>query len=177
MLAAVDTEQHHHEAYGRVTNPERYQIVVGAARDRIDDLVEAYQVESEAGEPKADFPDWAGGSESAVRLQPVRGAPLAFMFTDFPGVVIRVGEWGVHAFPACGCDACDESPIEVVERLIDLVDAAIEGTYREQLTKRMLRYGYPSRRGALSTEKPLERGEWKRYGTPNMHNWPAWPIR
>lgn len=174
---AVDTEQPDQEAYGRVTNPERYQIVVEAARDRIDDLTEAYQVKSEAGEPKADFPEWADGSETVVRLQPVRGAPLTFMVTDFPGVMVRVGEWGIHALPVCGCDACNESPKEVVERLNDLVDAAIEGTYEEQLTKRTLTYGYPSRRGSLFTEKPLERGEWKRYGIPTTHRWPAWPTR
>lgn len=177
MLEAVDTKQPDHEAYGRVTNPERYQIVVDAAHDRVEDLVEAYQVESEAGEPEVDFADWTGDSESVVRLQPVRGAPLGFMFTAFPGVVVRVGEWGVRAFPACGCDACDEPPIEVVERLNDFVDAAIEGTYEEELTKRMLTYRYPSRRGALSTERSLERGEWKQYGIPTRHSWPAWSIR
>jgi hypothetical protein len=172
---AVETEQPDHEAYGRVTNPERYQIVVDAARDRIDDLVESYQVESDAGEADVDFPDWASESAPVVRLRPVLGAPLAFMFTDFPGVVVRVGEWGIRAFPACGCDACDEPPKEVVERMNDFVDAAIEGTYEEQLTKRTLTHRYPSRRGALASERQLEHGEWKQFGSPTTHSWPAWP--
>lgn len=177
MLEAVDTKQPDHEAYGRVTNPERYQIVVDAARDKIDVLVEAYQVEAEAGDPKVDFPDWAGDTEPVVRLHPVQGAPLAFHVHRLPWRRVRVGEWGVHGFPACGCDACDEPPIEVVERLNDFVDAAIEGTYEEQLTKRTLTYGYPSPRGALSIEQPLDRGEWKQYGIPTTHSWPAWPSR
>jgi hypothetical protein len=174
---AVETEQPGHEAYGRVTNPERYQIVVDSARDRIAVLVKAYQVESEAGAPEVDFPDLAGDSAPVVRLQPADGAPIAFMFTDFPGVVVKVGEWGVRAFPACGCDACDEPPIEVAERLKDFVDAAIEGSYEEQLTKQTLTYRYPSRRGALASEARLERGEWKQFGTPSTHSWSGWPTR
>lgn len=177
MLEGVDTDQPDHEAYGRVTNPERYQAVVDAAHDLISDLVDAYQVELAVGNPSVDFPDWTGGAERVVRVRPNEGAPLAFMFTDFPGVVVRVGDWGVEAFPACGCDACDEPPGEVVERLNDLVGAAVEGSYQERLTKRTLTHRYASRRGFLGSERPLDRGEWKRYGLPASHRWPAWPTR
>lgn len=174
MMEPVDTDQPHHEAYGHVTNSERYLAVVDAAHGKVNDLVESYQVEPEAGSPSVDFPGWASGAERVVRLQPKGGAPLAFMFTDFPGVVVRVGDWGVEAFPACGCDACDEPPSEVVERLSDFVDAAVAGSYGEQLTKRTLTYRYASRRGVLSSERLLDRGEWKRHGLPAAHRWPAW---
>jgi hypothetical protein len=177
MLETVDTDQPDHEAYGRVTNPERYLAVVHAAQDKVDDLVKSYQVEPEAGSPSVDFPEWANGAERVVRLQPKGGAPLALMFTHFPGVVVRVGDWGIEAFPACGCDACDESPSEAVERLNDFVNAAVEGSYEEQLTKRTLTYRYASRRGVLSSERTLDRGEWKRHGLPAAHRWPPWSTR
>ncbi|MEX1038816.1 MAG: DUF6226 family protein [Acidimicrobiia bacterium] len=173
----MDTDQPDHEAYGRVTNPERYLAVVHAAQDKVDDLVKSYQVEPEAGSPSVDFPEWTSGAERVVRLQPKGGAPLALMFTDFPGVVVRVGDWGAKAFPACGCDACDESPSEVVERLNDFVNAAVEGSYEEQLTKRTLTYRYASRRGVLSGKRMLDRGEWKRHGLPAAHQWPPWSTR
>ena len=39
MLHAVDFDQPDPDAYGRVTNPERYQAVVDAARRMVDELV------------------------------------------------------------------------------------------------------------------------------------------
>jgi hypothetical protein len=177
MLEAVDFDQPDQEAYGRVTNPERYQVVVDAAHRMIDDLVETYQVELGPGTPSVDFPDWTNDAEQAVRLRPSQGAPLAVMFTAFPGVVVRVGDWGVETFQTCGCDACNEPPSEVVERLHDLVGAAVEGQYEEKLTKRTLTYAYASRRGVLSGKQPLDHGEWKQYGLPAAHRWQPWPTR
>ncbi|MGH8924983.1 MAG: DUF6226 family protein [Acidimicrobiia bacterium] len=171
----MDFDQPDQEAYGRVTNPERYRAVVDAARAMIANLVKTYHVESTPGSRNVDFPDCAASSEEVTQLRPSQGVPLAFLFTEFPGVVVRIGDWCVEAFPACGCDACNESPREVVERLSDVVGAAVEGSYEEELTKRTLTYTYSGRWGSTSSEKRLDRGEWKRHGVPAVHRWPAWP--
>lgn len=177
MLDVVDFDQPDQEAYGRVTNPERFQDVVEAARSMIADLVKTYRVESTPGNWSVDFPDWTGSANEVIRLRPSQGAPLAFMFTEFPGVLVRVAEWCVEGFPACGCDACNESPREVVERLSELVDAAVEGRYEEELTKRTITYTVSGQSGSSSTERRLVRGGWKRHSVPAVHRWPAWPNR
>lgn len=124
----MDFDQPDEEAYGRVTNPERYQAVVDAARGMIANLVTRYQVESTPGNWSVDFPDWTTPIGEVIRLRPREGAPLAVMFTEFPGVIVRVGHWCIEPFPGCGCDDCDESPENVVERLSDLVGWAVEGS-------------------------------------------------
>lgn len=165
------------DAYGRVTNPGRYQEVVDATRIMIDELVATYEVESTAGIPNVDFPDSQGPATDVVRLHPREGAPLAFMFTDFPGVVVHAGELCVQAFPACGCDACDESPTEVIERLERLVRAVVEGRYAEELTKRTLSYSLAGEWGSSSSEERLQRGEWSRHGSLGPRQWPSWTKR
>ena len=103
-------EPPHPESYGRVTNPERYAVLHEETRSLIESLVSKCDVISHPGDVGLDFPEWKGSTGEVVRLAPTRGVPLAFLFTDFPGVLIRLGEWGVEPFPVCGCDACDEKP-------------------------------------------------------------------
>lgn len=165
------------DAYGRVTNPGRYQFVVDATRTMIDDLVATYEVEATAGIPSVDFPDFRGSATDVVRLHPSGGADLAFMFTDFPGVVVRAGESFARAFPACGCDACDESPTDVIDGLEELVGAVVEGRYVEELTRRAVSYTFAGVWGSSSSEKRLERGDWKQHGPLGRRQWSPWTKR
>lgn len=176
----ADVVDFHHpdeEAYGRVTDPERYHAVVDAARVLIDDLISTYEIHPTAGDQGADFPDFGGSAREVIRLQPSEGAPLVFMFTHFPGVFIRAGQWCVEAFPACGCDACDESPVDVIDRLSDLVNAVVGGGYEEELTGRTLSYTLAGAWGSSANEIRLQRGEWKQYGVRGAHQWPGWTER
>ncbi len=68
-----------------------------------------------------------------VRLVPrgVHGAPLAFVFTNFPGVLLRAGLMQEFGFPSCGCDACDETWEGGAEDLEGTVLAIVAGMYRE----------------------------------------------
>ena len=165
------------DACGRVTNPERYQVVVEAAADLISKLVEAFDVAETSGSSVVDFPNWRDAPPKTIRLVPSQGSPLAFLITDFPGVGVRFGEWGREAFPTCGCDACDEQPSDVIRKMSDLVEAAVDGRYEEELTKRKLRNSFTGRWGRQSSEGRLERGEWRGYGQPGVHKWPPWPRR
>src|SRR5690606_1283273 len=58
------------EAYGRVTNPERFQPVVDAALALIDDLTVRYQVVRSSGISSVDFPTLEGAPLDTVRLTP-----------------------------------------------------------------------------------------------------------
>ena len=169
----MDIERPDDDAYGRVTNPERYRPVADAAAALIDELAAGYDVARSTGSSGDDFPDWLGSPSSTTRLVPGHGAPLVFMITDFPGAVVRFGEWTVEAFPGCGCDACDERPEDEVERMYGLVEAAVAGHYEEELTRRELRH---STTGGSSRTR-LGRGEWRRHGRPGRHRWPPWPRR
>ncbi len=164
-------------AYGRVTNPERFQAVADAANAMIDELVATFDVEARVGSSAVDFPNWPDGSAETIRLVPAVGAPLAILITDFPGVLVRFGARGREAFPGCGCDACDEQPQEVVARMHQLVDAAVEGRYEETLTKRTLSCSFTGAWGGESSRGRLQRGEWKRLGELGARTWPPWPRR
>ncbi len=171
------TKPPHEDAYGRVTNPQRFQEVADAATALIGELVDTFAVERTAGSSAVDFPSWPDGSAETIRLLPAMGTPLAILLTDFPGVLIHFGAWGREAFPGCGCDACDEQPPEVIDRMHRLVEAAVEGRYKEALTKRTLSCSFSGPWGGESSEGRLERGEWRRLGELGPHSWPPWPQR
>ena len=164
------------DAYGRVTDPERYQVVADAADTLIGELVDRFDVEKTYGTSEEDFPEWTEAAVVTVRLTPSAGAPLVFMITDFPGVAVRFGLWTREAFPFCGCDACDEQPAEVIERMRELVEAVVEGRFAEDLTKRRARSTFSGSWGSSSRERRLRRGEWRTYGQLGTHRWPPWPA-
>ena len=164
------------DAYGRVTNPERFQVVVDAAETLIDDLVYRFDVVKTYGTSADDFPDWNEAAVATVRLTPSAGARLVFMITDVPGVVVRYGRWMHEAFPFCGCDACNEQPAEVIKRMRDLVEAVVDGRFAEEATKRRIRTTYSGSWGSSSRERRLRRGEWRTLGRPGTHQWPPWPT-
>jgi hypothetical protein len=173
----VDLDLPDDDAYGLVTNPDRYQVVVDATRSIIDELVATYEVVSTAGNSAVDIPNFQGPASDVVRLHPREGASLTFMFTGFPGVVVHEGELCVQAFPACGCDACNESPTGLIERLEKLVRAVVEGRYAEELTKRTLSCSIAGEWSSSSSEERLQRGEWNQHGSLGPRQWPAWTTR
>jgi hypothetical protein len=167
----------HPDSYGRVTNPERYSVLHDEARSIIESLVSTYEVMAETGDVAIDFPEWMGSAGDVTRLVPTQGTPVALLFTDFPGVVVRLGEWGTEAFPVCGCDACDEKPDEVIVRLRNLIDLVIAGGYQEVLTKRSLRQSFDGPQGLSVSETRIHRAERRRLGQLGSHKWPPWPQR
>jgi hypothetical protein len=102
---------------------------------------------------------------------------VVFLFTDFPGVVIRFGQWATDAFPVCGCDACDEKPGDVILRMRNLIDLVVVGGYQEVLTKRFLRQSFDWAQGSSITERRIGRAERRRLGQPGSYKWPPWPHR
>ena len=119
------------EAYSRVTNPERYQVVVDRVRDLLDELETTYDVRTEVGSSDA-WPardDWPPADAEFVRLVPddPGAGPLSVAFTDFPGVAVVAGRFSTRMAPECGCDACDERPSDLIDDITELVRSHVTG--------------------------------------------------
>ena len=163
-------------AYGRVTNPERYLPVAEAARtliSRLDQVFDAVVIE----EIDAPFSDRQGLVGEGIRVEPGSGAPLTFLITEFPGVMVRAGRWSMEAFPSCGCDACGESPGDLIEELERLVLAVSEGRYEEELNRRRLRWSYWGSWGRRSRQRRLDRVTRRSMGKSDRQRYPDWPRR
>lgn len=122
------------EAYGVVSHPERYALLHAVAETLLQHLVENYDVNvfddlSAAADLELTY---EGAVDRAVRVTPrdESKASLTFVFTPYPGVLLHVGaspgldDGHDFAFPACGCDACDESPEGLIEDLEQRVFSA-----------------------------------------------------
>ena len=122
------------EDYSRVTDPGRYAVLHRTAERLLDDLAAEYVVERRETKEALDP---AGEPVRVVRLIPrtPAAAPLAIAFTDFPGVILRLGRWYAEALPGCGCDACAEQPDDLVAEMYTQVDALVEGGLWERVRR------------------------------------------
>jgi len=100
------------EAYGGVTNPERFAFLHGFAAELLESLgreldverIERYDLDSELErDPTMPRP--------TVSLVPRdrNAAGVAVAFSGLSGLRVRFGRWCTMAFPDCGCDACNET--------------------------------------------------------------------
>jgi len=122
------------EAYSRVTNPERFGSLHRFAAELLNRLEREF--DAERSEKYGLDPDLEQGFKLArpsVTLVPrdAAAAPIVVAFSAFPGIVVRFGRWCVAAFPACGCDACDETAASERERLESMIDNLTAGRFRE----------------------------------------------
>lgn len=122
------------EAYGRVSNPQRFAPLLPAADTLVADLVERFEVTVTRG-PATPRPASAIQPIDSIRITPPYPdqAPLTITTTSFPGLYLEVGAWQHIALPACGCDACDEQVDDAVEDLIKYCTAAAEGRLYEHV--------------------------------------------
>lgn len=125
------------DAFGRVTNAERYRALHEAARLLIDQLTTDYVAERTDGAALLSSYASAWPDADATTLTPATGAPLTFGFTPFPGLVVRFGFCGEASFPSCGCDGCDEDPADEARRMAELVGVVVAGGLSESRLARM----------------------------------------
>ncbi|GAA3956254.1 DUF6226 family protein [Actinoplanes auranticolor] len=112
----------------RVSDAGRFLVLHEAAEEVLDELTERYVVDRrESKEPVGPAP--GADVVRTVLLMPRSPAagPLSIAFTDFPGIVLRLGRWFFEALPDCGCDDCAEDPAALVEDLRSRVSAHVEG--------------------------------------------------
>lgn len=167
------------DAYGRVTKPGRYDVVRSAAVGLIDDLVASFDlVVLRGSEADPSFVTRVPGivDKDTVRLVPraADAAPVTFAFTTFPGVVVHVGQWRTAAYPNCGCDACDENPVEVIEQLRRDIEAITAGRVAESWDGARLSVSTVYSNGSTSSGWSLVERDRHLYGEPGDHAWGPW---
>jgi hypothetical protein len=127
-----DTREIPDDAYGRVTNPERFEPLHCWASEKLLQLHTDYHVAWEEDTTNA-------GLRSRPTVRPTvwltpsngNGAPVTVAFHDFPGLAVRFGHWAVEHFPDCGCDGCAETAIEEWWKLNELLTAVVTGRFQE----------------------------------------------
>lgn len=166
------------DAFGRVTRPERYRVLHEAAAALLDSLEAAHPVDRFDGHDLADTA-WPGSP--ATQLVPRGGgAPITVTFTPFPGVMIHFGHQASEAFPACGCDGCDEEPDEVVAELLGLVRTVVAGGLTERRIRRLWQRDLSSHHLVMADGTELSRGhgdlpdDAARRMPVGITRWPAW---
>lgn len=123
------------DTYSVDTHPERFAPLSVVADALVDHLRETFEVEVDAEEIAADPVHPQIQALRQVRITPAdpRSAPLTFVFTAYPGVVVHAGLLNSFHYPHCGCDACDESWELQADELEADVLAVVAGGYQESV--------------------------------------------
>lgn len=179
------------DTYSEALHPERFGSIHAVADALVGHLAAAYDVDVREGLEEA----WESRHRDddvrrVVRVQPrdPQCAPLTFLHTSLPGVVVQAGVLHEFAHPHCGCDACDESLEEVLEELEKLVFAVVDGCYRESFSRRGRWVEHASTHGDGSSasgrsrpsefqKRRLEAAKSILAGLGGRGNWAPWPER
>ncbi|MBB2944952.1 hypothetical protein FB565_004685 [Actinoplanes lutulentus] len=131
------------EAYGRVTNPERFRVLHDTAHRFLDELAGQYEVTEIRGMTS----DPSGSRDQAPfrELDPARPGVgrLRITFTAFPGLMVKLGQEQETALPACGCDACNDDPADLIEELHDQIDQLTDARAQKRTTRWRLKAPLP----------------------------------
>lgn len=178
------------EAYSVTTHPDRFRPLHTVADALVTHLGTSYDVEVSSG---STVPGGASGGPEIVRtteLRPrdARATPMTITHTAFPGVVVHAGVLLDAAYPACGCDACDDTWQEQADDLEWLVGAVVAGRFREWVTRRGGRTwvghslgadgGRASSGESVADALPADRLRAAAAVLRESHSgWAAWPTR
>lgn len=124
------------ESYSVTHDLERFRPLHAVAEALIAHLVGEYDVGVEddpAAATKLVHP--RDDVVRAVRLVPAdrTAAPMTFVFTSFPSVILHAGALHDFPYPVCGCDACDEDWEHLARELEWHVRAVVDGGFRERV--------------------------------------------
>ena len=123
------------DSYSVVSHPERFEGLHDVARALIDHLAAAYDAGVDTSPAAAaDLLRQPGGVVHSGRVTPraAGAAPLTFVLTDHPAVIVHAGVLHDFVFPVCSCDACDETAETAAARLELLVLGVAAGGYSER---------------------------------------------
>ena len=169
------------DAYGRVTDPERFAVVHAAADALVAELVARFAVDAAEGlDVDPEVVAMLPGCLRVVRLTPrsPSAAPLTLAWSPFPGVHVRFGRWHRRGFPHCGCDACGDTGPDVADELRVEVGLLVDGHFAESFDGVHLRHSFrsptrTSRSETLVAGTPLA----AQLGPPGSFAWEPWPRR
>lgn len=124
------------ESYSQISHPERFAPLHTVATSLVEWLQDTFDVVVES-DPRvvADLLLVPDEVVRAIRVTPrdPASAPLTFVLTPFPGVYLHAGSLNDFHFPACGCDACDDNVVSLLEELEWTVRTVVSGGYTEHL--------------------------------------------
>ena len=179
------------DSYSVDSHPERFAGLHDVVRALIDHLAAVYDVDVEedplhAGELLMEARDVL----QAVKVTPRRSgaAALTLVLTGYPGVMVHAGVLHDFPFPACGCDACDETAETSADRMELLVLTVAAGGYSERYpvgSRRWSEYALTAYDGSGSESG---RGEPGPVDAARLHDaetrlrevaggWSPWPLR
>lgn len=173
--------------YSRVTNADRFRVLHAFAIQLLDELERTFDVKrSEGFGLDVEMEKLVQLARPTVTLVPRcrEAAPLAVVFSTFPGLYIRFGLWCKEAFPTCGCDACAESPSGEIERLESHIRDLTSARFREALVELdkdavEVRSEFRSAEGYSGQRSRVElcRDELRLTKGYSVHDWRPWPSR
>jgi hypothetical protein len=173
------------EAYERITNPGRFLPLHNAALQLSEGLEQEYAVVREESHGRDGQLKDVELSRPSIRLVPASpaSAPIVFVFTAFPSIILRFGRRSTQSFPSCGCDACDETAAEEITRLRQVVADVVGGRFREVIRvalsgKVTVRWEHWSEEGRSSGGGDVRRGNKLLGGSrKTVTDWEPWPRR
>lgn len=124
------------DSYSRDSHPERFAPLHDVARALVEHLQYEFDVAVQRGvEFARDLTNSNLPVTDAYRLTPNSpdAAAVVLVLTQYPGVLLRAGVLWEWAYPACGCDACDEVWEPLAEQLEAAVFAITDGRFRESV--------------------------------------------
>jgi hypothetical protein len=179
------------DSYGVDSHPERFAGLHKVSLALIKHLAAVYDVEvDENPAHAAELPMEVRDVPRAVKVMPRRpgAAPLTFVLTRYPGVVVHAGVLHDFPFPVCGCDACDETAQTTAARMERLVLSVAAGGFSERYpvgSQRWSEYaltaydgsGYESGKGDPGpvTADRLRDAEIRLHDIAGQ--WRPWPLR
>jgi hypothetical protein len=124
------------DSYSVDTNLERFRPLHIVAEALIDHLVSTYDVTVSEGHDD-DILHARTDIVRATRIIPrdPTAAPLTFMFTSYPSVIVHPGVLSDFLYPVCGCDACDSSWEYEAEEMEWHVLAVAAGKFTESMRR------------------------------------------
>ncbi|XVU25853.1 DUF6226 family protein [Actinoplanes sp. CA-054009] len=166
-----------------VTGANRFAVLHDAAEALLDELDQRYVVD------RRETKEQLGPAEGLVRMERLMprtpaAAPLAIAFTEFPGIVVRLGRWWDEALPACGCEVCEEDPAQLVDALRKQAFALVEGGLWERVRRgvggswfetRLIGVGVNGRREGPLTRQDARDARRGGFAAPVL--WAPWPTR
>ena len=179
------------EAYERSTNAERFRPLHSFALETVGRLKDDFEVDySEGAGLDLELERGLKSARPSVRLSPVDtgAAPVAVVFSAFPGLHVRFGRWHAKPFPICGCDACDESAEWEIEQFGEMIEALTSGRFQEAVRRPLIPFigeswreaTFWSSRGSISTARTyLDRSDSRRMLDKRLLelNWKPWRRR
>jgi len=171
------------DSYSVLSNVERFRPLHAISAALIDALVADYEVTVEDDVSLAsDLMHPRDDVELVVRVTPADpvAAPLTFVFTSHPSVVIHAGLLHDFLYPVCTCDACDEDWERIADEMEWDVQTVVTGGYEERAGRSGVEFRLADERGmrggsGRSQDIPRARLDAAVRTLSDIDVWKAWP--